>query len=151
MIAKLFRPLPYPSVLLFAIIAGVMGIMGLRQSPTIDFTPARNTVFAVGVALIGASAYLVFCFARGVWLDLHVQRDGVAAYARITRIEERSRPTGYPRTWWLIHFTFQHVDGTMRDGTAEELDKSAAEKWKVGDSAPIKYDPAAPSIFRWLG
>lgn len=111
----------------------------------------RWAMVALGVGLTAASFYLIVSFVRGLRLDLSLKRDGVTTYARISRIEEKSGGKGHPRKWWLIHYAFHDESGKVHEGKVEEPARSGTAKWKVGDSAPIRYHPEEPSIFRWLG
>jgi hypothetical protein len=149
-ILRVFRPMPYPSVALFALVMGFFGSLAIAKASGVQFAPASIALRIAGIVLLGSSLYLVISFARGLILDLSLGRQGLTASARITSIEARSGGKGYPRQWWLISYTFVDERGVTRAGTVEELDQDHAGKWKVGDSIRLRYHPEEPSIFRWL-
>jgi hypothetical protein len=150
LISRLFRPLPHPSVPLFAIILGVFGIIIFRKASTLDFAPMRNAISVIAATLVASALYLVISFVRGVRLDLALKREGLTTDARITQIEERSGGKGYPDEWWLIHYSFRDAGGRTHEGKVEELDEEKVKKFKVDDTVRIRYHPDEPSIGRWL-
>ena len=139
MIARLFPPIPDPRAALFGVIGTILSFGFLGN--------ASGIVRGFGALVLTGCAYLLVCFVRGLRLDLAIHRDGLVTPVRITRIEEHRR-RGHP--WWSVHFTFTDAAGVVHENDFAEEEEGGGTKWKVGQTAQIRYHPAAPSIFRIL-
>jgi hypothetical protein len=136
----LFKPRPMPAFVLLAIILTFLGVGISKQVPV------------VGAVSIVTALVLLLNFIRGLKQDLEVDRVGVVATARITRVEKKGGTyRGHPYDVWQVHYTYldregvEHAD-VMPIDAAEE-----ARKYHAGGTAQLRYHPDNPDIFRWLG
>jgi len=139
MLSTIFKPQPYPALVLLAVIFTIFGFNVMRLSRM------------VGWVLIAMAAWLLISFIRGLMVDLTINRDGLVTEARVTNVEHKSGTSkGKPEEWWLIHYTYTDNSGQSHENSIDIWDAEEASRWKAGDGAKVRYHPASPEEHRWL-
>jgi hypothetical protein len=55
------------------------------------------------------------------------------------------------RYLWQIRYEYQDPAGRYHEGVSDKLERIDAQRFRVGDQAFVRYDPAEPSASVWLG
>jgi hypothetical protein len=152
-LAKIVKPDPQPAYVLLTIILTIFGVMLYRKAGA-DFPPAvRSGFHGIAVVFLVVAAILIVKFARGLIIDLQVNKVGVRAQGRVVKVEQREfHEKGMPQSQtWRVTFTYVDGLGVTHEQSVDEFDEETAKRFqKPGAVVNIRYHPDYPDQFRWL-
>src|ERR1700756_1338235 len=113
----ILRPQPYPALVLLAIIFAFFGFM----------------VRPIAIFFWIAAAILIVVFVRGLVIDLSIDRDGLDAFGRVTKIGGN-----------FVYFSFTDPAGSVHQQVMPLDDEKEAQRFHEGAAVKIRYHPRYP-------
>jgi hypothetical protein len=133
------------------IVGGALGVYFIRRPPR------RQSSLLFLLLPLGLG--LSFSMVGGIFansglaaqqLEQRLHEVGVTAQARVLYVERTgTRLNG--RYLFRIRYEYRDSTGRSYEGSSGYLERSDAERYRDGDLAFIRYDPASPSSSIWLG
>ncbi|HEY7500423.1 MAG TPA: DUF3592 domain-containing protein [Vicinamibacterales bacterium] len=106
------------------------------------FTAVGSIVLAVGVALLAGAA-------KKIRLAMRLERHGVTVPGTVVELVPRNIEINGE---WLVSLRFEYADALgVRRTSASDMSLGDAERWKIGDTGRVAYDPSHPDEAMWLG